>query len=160
MPQGTPVQCPICEKKLDGFSATDGDDRLPEPGNVALCYYCSSIGIFTEDGLRLPTEDEALAIYADPDIEKARTVMRLSKDPTWDRESIQMRGMFFHEGVGDDEWPLTCTIIDRETGRQLWRAVVEDFGALRIPTGWSRPVNITLVTGTGRVRHLAGGDDQ
>jgi hypothetical protein len=56
--------CPQCGQKLDGASTPDGPD-LPDPGDVSVCIYCSSILVFdAELKLALPSPamlDEILA---------------------------------------------------------------------------------------------------
>lgn len=43
----------------------------PEPGDVSICLYCSQVAIYTQSGLRWPTDAEHDQIMADPKMQKA-----------------------------------------------------------------------------------------
>ena len=44
-----PSLCPTCKISLDGASGVDCGDASPEPGDIAICPYCQSINVFSED---------------------------------------------------------------------------------------------------------------
>lgn len=71
------VTCPSCGvPNVDHTPVTPGDD--PIVGSVAICEGCGVISVFDFDPasvgliLRAPTEQEAAAISADPDVAQAR----------------------------------------------------------------------------------------
>lgn len=39
--------CPTCESKLDGATAIDGEQTMPEPGDITVCVYCTEVLEFT-----------------------------------------------------------------------------------------------------------------
>lgn len=58
--------CPHCGAELDG-AAPMGRPTAPKAGARAMCAYCGRFSVFGEGGtLRLPTEEEAADIAADP----------------------------------------------------------------------------------------------
>ena len=43
-----PALCPTCNKSLDGALGVDYTGA-PKPNDIAICLYCHSINVFTED---------------------------------------------------------------------------------------------------------------
>jgi hypothetical protein len=76
--------CPYCGKATDADAPAPGTDEnvgAPGPGDVSVCFYCAGISIFTETGLRKPTEDERAELLDDPDvIEAAAAVLGYRAD--------------------------------------------------------------------------------
>ena len=60
----------------------------PSPGDVSLCWKCGGAAIFTDDGVRLPTPDEATELDADPDVRAARAAMAEAYTP---RQATELR---------------------------------------------------------------------
>ncbi len=66
--------CPQCGSKNDAnLCATDGvtEHVHPASGDVSICLYCSALMIYTEDGLRDPTDEEFSKLRRDPDVQVA-----------------------------------------------------------------------------------------
>lgn len=52
--------CPWCGRENPlHTSATGQEHRPPREGNPSICWGCGRLAIFTESGLRLPTEEES-----------------------------------------------------------------------------------------------------
>lgn len=68
--------CPGCGAVLTASSnpnADDPDQRIAEPGDVSVCFYCGQFMVIADDGsLRLPTPKEADEIADDADSQEAR----------------------------------------------------------------------------------------
>jgi hypothetical protein len=62
--------CPFCKKSTDCDSQVNGDG-VPEVGDVSVCFYCGQVALFTEGGLRKPSDEERSEILADPDVTAA-----------------------------------------------------------------------------------------
>ena len=61
--------CPFCGETNDAMSAVEGDDRMPEPGNVSICAECFEPSLFGDDlSLREPAADEFQRMMADDDL--------------------------------------------------------------------------------------------
>lgn len=63
--------CPHCGKLNDDHWNSSGQRSHPIPGDVSLCVYCGKLGIFTQDGIRKPTEDETRNLYQEPAVQRA-----------------------------------------------------------------------------------------
>lgn len=64
-PSKLPATCPSCGKANDCHDCTTDPGATPEPGDVTLCWYCGQLGIYTEAGIRLPTDDELAELLSD-----------------------------------------------------------------------------------------------
>ena len=64
------ARCPACGAQLDAGLALQ-ENRTPTPGAVSICAYCGTLGIFTDDDLRHPDEDEMRQLMHDPLIQRA-----------------------------------------------------------------------------------------
>ena len=54
------VNCPTCNRTLDGATCVDNEDILPKIGDLSVCMYCGTI-LEYEDGLFLHAiSDESL----------------------------------------------------------------------------------------------------
>lgn len=65
-----PVRCPYCGERTDCDTPVYADIK-PTPGDVAVCFYCAGIAIYTEDGQRKPTEDERVELLKDEHVTRA-----------------------------------------------------------------------------------------
>lgn len=74
------LRCLHCGRVNDAHERRPGE--RPKSGDVSLCWGCAGIALFTDDGLRLPTESEAAAIEADPELIAARTAIRAAAYPS------------------------------------------------------------------------------
>jgi hypothetical protein len=74
--------CPYCGRvNAYSFGLTTPD---PEPGDVTICGYCASCGIYTDEFLiRVPTAEEQVYLDDAPDVQAARWAVL---------ESIKRRG--------------------------------------------------------------------
>lgn len=72
--------CPHCGRVNDQH-ATD-EPKEPTEGDVSLCWKCGGAAIFTDDGVRLPTEDEEREISQDPDVKRFRYAMAEALTPS------------------------------------------------------------------------------
>lgn len=72
--------CPTCAYEVDDATGVgDAVELRPEPGNLAICIRCASIGIYVKQGEFLglrPTTPEEDAQYADDEeVTKVRAVI-------------------------------------------------------------------------------------
>jgi len=52
---------------MDAATAHDGEDVAPKPGDVGVCFECTGIIVYGDDGIpRQPREEELAAAQADP----------------------------------------------------------------------------------------------
>lgn len=72
--------CPNCGRVNDCHSDTEGN--LPNPGDVSICWKCSYVAVFTEDGVRSPTPEEEAEFAVDPWIQRAREAISKSYTPS------------------------------------------------------------------------------
>lgn len=66
-----PQTCPGCGAENDGHYRTSEQPGPPEPGSVSVCAHCQTIGIYTENGIRLPTFEERRLIASDATVQRA-----------------------------------------------------------------------------------------
>ena len=55
------AQCPTCKSILDGATGVafwGEESRPPQPGDISICGYCSTVSTFTDEGLRLAEQHE------------------------------------------------------------------------------------------------------
>lgn len=63
--------CPYCGVQgTHVHQETNGYPTPPEPGDISICNTCAGIAIFTEIGLRLPTESEHLELIHDVNVQE------------------------------------------------------------------------------------------
>lgn len=72
--------CPHCGRLNDAHSSPDAD--RPGDGDVSVCWSCYGIGIFTADGIRLPTLEEKAELDADPEVRAVLAAMAESYTPS------------------------------------------------------------------------------
>lgn len=61
---------------LDAATNAGRTTRPPRPGDVMFCVKCAGLHIYADDGgLRLPTDNELLAVQYDPDVGRARAAV-------------------------------------------------------------------------------------
>lgn len=70
--------CPHCGKRNDGHTAIDGEPAVPKPGDVSLCFTCGGLGIYTEDAMRKPTDDELFECMQDEQLKRAMFLIKLN----------------------------------------------------------------------------------
>lgn len=76
------IKCFNCHKEMDAATPhpDETDVRGPVEGDVAVCLYCSHIGIYTvEFQLRAPTEAEMDEIAALPEVQKLLSAMVVAR---------------------------------------------------------------------------------
>jgi hypothetical protein len=69
----TNLTCPHCGRPTDDASVwgeADDEDR-PYVGAPTICAYCAGTGIYTENSIRLPTEEEQDKLDANPNFQMA-----------------------------------------------------------------------------------------
>lgn len=50
--------CPVCKHLCDRASSAYGQ-AVPDPGDITVCFYCTSVNVFGDDmALRVITEEE------------------------------------------------------------------------------------------------------
>jgi hypothetical protein len=70
-----PVRCPHCGSLFDA-STCFFEYKAPEPGDMAICFHCHEIAVYTRRmNLRLPTERELYAIAGDERLRMALEVL-------------------------------------------------------------------------------------
>jgi len=63
--------CLNCGKRIDGASSVKGN-RIPSPGDISICAYCSHIMAFADDlTLRELNDEEARDIAGEPTLLRA-----------------------------------------------------------------------------------------
>lgn len=67
-----PRHCPQCGAMVDADMPVKGEHRHPVPEeDFSVCVFCSAVSVFTEHGLRLPTDEEWKAAMSLPDTQRA-----------------------------------------------------------------------------------------
>jgi hypothetical protein len=84
-----PQPCPACGEPNDGHYRTTDHGGAPNPGSASVCAYCLTVGIFAEDGIRLPTRTEAAELAVDAEVQRAVAISRMWRSvlrdvPRWD----------------------------------------------------------------------------
>jgi len=80
--QDNTPHCPVCDHHLDCHTGA-GHNKLPRDGDVSVCINCVSVLVYIIDengiNLRFPTEEENAQFFDNPDIMKAREIVKLIK---------------------------------------------------------------------------------
>lgn len=64
--------CPHCGAMVDDHLPVNGVHVHPTPEqDLSICVFCSGLSIFTEDGLRVTTEEEWKAAMSSPEAQAA-----------------------------------------------------------------------------------------
>lgn len=67
--------CPRCKAKHDAITALYEENVVPKPGDATICLYCGGVNIFTAGlTLRIPAQDEFIALLGSPEILAALVV--------------------------------------------------------------------------------------
>lgn len=67
-------ECPVCNKKLDQCTNAGEESANPVPGDVTVCFGCTSTLLFNEDlTVRLPTPAE-LFTFDDDTVELLNSI--------------------------------------------------------------------------------------
>jgi hypothetical protein len=74
------TRCPVCREINDRHTGYEDYGQGPQPGDYSVCMGCGALGIFTEDGVRLPTPEEEAVADADLDIRAARVLVRVARE--------------------------------------------------------------------------------
>lgn len=83
MPDPRPIPCPWCGRPNELHRCADGTDAAPRPGSVGVCWGCTRVGIFTEDGgMRKPTVFEAEEIARSERVAAVRRAVAASLYPS------------------------------------------------------------------------------
>ena len=64
--------CPSCHRDNPEHANPSDLGAKPEPGDISLCFACAAIGIFTEDGVRKPTDEELAELLTHDNIIQAQ----------------------------------------------------------------------------------------
>lgn len=81
------IACPHCGRVNEAHEGpTPG--AAPAPGDVSICWACRGIGIYTEDGIRLPTPEEDAEIRNEPQLKEALAAIAESYTP---RQASKLR---------------------------------------------------------------------
>jgi hypothetical protein len=77
-------RCPLCNSRLDGFTAISDKDVTPRHGDISICCYCATpLMVEGETWVRLTGEDLAEAL-ADPRFQRALAAVEI-----WRRQRRQ-----------------------------------------------------------------------
>lgn len=84
-----PQPCPACGEPNDGHYRTTNHGGAPDPGSASVCAYCLTVGIFGEEGIRLPTRAEAAELAVDAEVQRAVRISRMWRSvlrdvPRWE----------------------------------------------------------------------------
>jgi hypothetical protein len=66
-----PRYCPHCGMLVDGATPVDDTHGHPQPEDISICLYCSGLSVYTQNGLRLPTDEEWKSAMAKSDVQRA-----------------------------------------------------------------------------------------
>jgi hypothetical protein len=66
------MECLTCGEKINGAMEMQGTAAKPSPGDLSLCMYCGALAIFTSDGIRKPTPEEAHELADREDVIEAQ----------------------------------------------------------------------------------------
>jgi hypothetical protein len=66
--------CWQCGAIIDG--ATTFASRMPKPGDVSVCVYCSALAVYTAHGLRRMTKDERDEARSNPAVRRVVRAVR------------------------------------------------------------------------------------
>ena len=69
-----PHPCPACHESLE-VATEVSPGPPPEPGNLTVCLYCSSLLVFTETGLRAAQRSDVDALSMEEWLEIARAAV-------------------------------------------------------------------------------------
>ncbi len=72
--------CPHCGRINDSHDGPHPADK-PVSGDVSLCWGCGGLGIFTDGGIRMPTQQEQAELEADSQVRAAQAAIRESYTP-------------------------------------------------------------------------------
>lgn len=69
-----PMVCPGCGAPNTGHTKTTGPDDpgAPQPGDVSVCLYCATVGVYTAQGVEPAPQD----IMDHPDVQVAVALVR------------------------------------------------------------------------------------
>lgn len=72
--------CPHCGRTNDQHTNMTGS-RIPRSGDVSVCWECACLAIYVAGpfgvSLRVPTDEEAAELAADPDLRRLLSAMRV-----------------------------------------------------------------------------------
>lgn len=75
-----PRYCPHCGVMVDADMPVAGAHRHPTPEqDVSICVFCSGLSIFTDNGLRLPTDEEWRRAMANEETRRAIAVLSMMR---------------------------------------------------------------------------------
>lgn len=77
-----PTICPFCKQHHDAATHTLNEGRVPEDGDMTLCFRCGAFGVFDETaygGLRKPTKKEQREISRDKKMQELLTAWKVVK---------------------------------------------------------------------------------
>jgi hypothetical protein len=75
-----PTTCPHCGRTNEIHSNVDNDCQ-PAPGDVSICWGCSGLVFYTEDGMRVPTDEERGVLHRDERIQRVLRAMKIAQSP-------------------------------------------------------------------------------
>lgn len=58
-------ECPACYASLSAATCAGPEARKPAPGDLTVCFYCATVLVYTENDLRLVTEDDLEGLTAE-----------------------------------------------------------------------------------------------
>jgi len=66
------IKCASCGYTMDSSIHHEGNDVVPSPGDVALCFRCATIHVFNADGVpEIPSKEKLAEAQADQEVQKA-----------------------------------------------------------------------------------------
>lgn len=73
-----PRVCPHCGSRNDGDTVLYTKEHThPNPDDLSICLYCSGLSIYTETGLRYPTDEEFAKFMKNDRVQKAIAAMSM-----------------------------------------------------------------------------------
>ena len=77
--------CPWCHT-AHNYHQSGLHSQPPVTGDVSICWTCRQIGIYTDDGIRMPNREEYEEVMSDPEVRK---VIFLTVDSPTPASAIQ-----------------------------------------------------------------------
>jgi glutaredoxin len=76
--------CPWCKRLNDAVTASEQNKgtKIPEPGDMAICYGCRNLLVFTDEGARRATPEEQNDAMKEPNVRDALEALRRGMRPT------------------------------------------------------------------------------
>jgi len=153
MPKIEASPCPHCGEVMDGATAVNGTDHMPEEGSACICISCGKPSIFNADlTQRLPTTEEWAELLGDRGYQHAMAAWDLARNrEKFDekyvtREVIDLIGVSMEAGIEPDLDELN-DVAHRQVAGQFSDEQLTRVRAVVIqPVDWTVTDDLNVVT--------------